>query len=210
MSRVHELVSVPYLERLPWVDTVVHLMVAPGARDEREAFRALFRLPLPRLRHLEIHAEHFGWSCIRRLVDAPFFPALEGLTLVKCDLDAPSLQLLFDSAPRGLGALRIIAADARPRLPRETSVATSLRALELPALETLSLIDCALDAADVDALLDARLPALIALDLTGNDLSALDVDRFVASPLVGRLRHIRFRETSSSPALLAALGSRAT
>jgi hypothetical protein len=195
----------PYLERLPWVTTVERLILPAGPRDNREAFVTLFRLALPRLRHLDIRAEHFGFPCLFRLVEAPFFPQLDGLFLRECDLGAPALQLLAERVPRGLRELGVFLANARPKLPRATVLADQLRHWDLPALESLELHDCSLDANEVMALTESRLPKLTVLGLTGNDLRGINISRFLDSPLVKRLHAIYVSDTRIEPELLLGL-----
>jgi hypothetical protein len=200
-----ELGLAPYLERLPWAGAVERLCLPAGRRDQREAFVALFRLALPELRELDITAEHFGFPCLFRLVEAPFFVRLAALVLRDCDLDAPSLQLLVERAPRGLLRLGVHTADAQPKLPRATALADQLRRWELPALESLELHDCALDIDQVMALTEARLPRLTVLGLTGNDLTGLDVTRFLDSRLVQQTHTLSISNTGVEPELLLAV-----
>jgi predicted Zn-dependent protease len=194
-----ELARPPYLERLPWTTTVERLVVSCGSGDDRDALTVLFQLALPRLRVLEITAEQFGFACLFRLVEAPFFARLESLTLRGCDLDAPALQLLVERAPRGLRELRVWTADARPKLPRATTLAGLLRRWDLPSLHTLALVDCQLGADEVLAITQARLPSLTTLALAGNDLRALDVPGFLASALVRGLRELGLADTGIEP-----------
>jgi tetratricopeptide (TPR) repeat protein len=200
-----DLALAPYLERLPWVGTVERLIVSAGSRDNRDAFVVLFGLAMPRLRHLDLWAEHFGFACLFRLVHAPFFARLERLILRQCDLDAPSLQLLAERAPRGLRELRVVGANARPRLPRATTLAGLLVRWDLPHLETLELSDCLLSPDELSALAAARLPKLTSLALTGNDLRGVDVASFLGSPLVRQLQDLHISDTGAEPALLIGL-----
>jgi tetratricopeptide (TPR) repeat protein len=195
----------PYLERLPWVHSVERLILPAGRRDNREAFTTLFQLGLPRLRRLDIHAEHFGFPCLFRLVGAPFFSRLEGLILRECDIDAPSLQLLVERAPRDLRELCVIVANARPPLPRATTLAELLRRWDMPCLEALELADCSLDTGEVMALTEAQLPKLTLLGLTGNDLRDLDIGRFLGSNLVKQVHTLYISNTGAEPELLLGL-----
>lgn len=189
--RSADLQQAPYLERLPWTKVVEKLDVGVGRRDNREAFTQLFQLEFPQLRSLELQAEHFGFPCLFRLVEAAFFERLERLTLQECDLDFAALCLLLERAPQEIRELRVLVADARPKLPRAVTLEDLLRRWERPALQVLELGDCALSCEEVLALTEAKLPQLRTLGLTGNDLQGLPIDRFLDSALVGQLHELR-------------------
>ncbi len=200
--RSDDLQLAPYLERLPWTATVQRISIAAGRRDNRESLVQLFQIELPRLRRLEIEAEHFGFPCLYRLVAASFFSRIEDLTLWGCDLDFPSMCLLLARTPVGLRALHIRGADARPKLPRSIALADLIRGWQCSMLHTLELTSCSLAVAEIIALTEASLPKLETLILTGNDLSELDVDAFLNTPLVQQLREIRFGDSGAEAALL--------
>lgn len=200
--RSDDLQLAPYLERLPWTNTVQRISISAGRRDNRDALVQLFQIELPRLRGLQLEAEHFGFPCVYRLVTASFFSRIEDLTLWGCDLDFPSLCLLLTRAPTGLRSFHIRGADARPKLSRSIALADLLRGWQCPMLRTLELTSCSLSIDEIMALTEASLPNLETLILTGNDLSELDVEKFLETPLVKRLHEIRFGDSGVETALL--------
>lgn len=200
--RCADLSSTPYLERLPWPSVVEHLQLGFGRRDNREALVHLFRMELPRLKTLEVQAEYFGYPCLRRLIQAPFFSTLEELALRECDLDESCLELLLRTLPPRLRVLRVVTADATPKLPRDTTLADLLRRLHAPHLEVLELSSCGLGPSEAMAIGEANVPALTTLVLTGNSLAGLEVDLFLDSAVAAQLSELRAGDSGCEPALV--------
>lgn len=198
--------TIVYLERLSWSDTVEELELLELNRDNRAAFTALFELRMPKLRSLLVRAERFGYACARKLIEAPFFHDLEALSLVRCNLYAPALELIAAHLPPRLKELGLAHnADVHelpfphrfPKLLAESSVSPQLRALDLT--------DCGLDGDDVEILLASEWRSLRSLKIGANELQGLEVERFLEIPVISRLRELRIGHSGIEKQMLFAI-----
>jgi tetratricopeptide (TPR) repeat protein len=198
--------AAPYLERLPWTETVQRLEIAEPPEDHRGAYAILFQLQLPALRQLSINAEHFGFPCVRQLVRAPFFTRLHALELTRCGLDLPSLELLVRQAPAGIEELRLVYGDARPRLPIPSRLATIISgSTAFQHLKRLDLTGNHLSTEELRAILYGPFPSLRRLMLTGNDLSGIDTTEVLQAPVLQQLEELVLGDTGIEKQLLPAL-----
>jgi len=209
--QIHDIQNSPDIARRPWVYTVRSLTVIAGRCEIDGAMRLLFASELPALQCLAICAELFSFDAVRGLIRAQFFARLRSLRLCGCDLDAPALELIVGHLPAGVRSLSILGGNAVPALGLAPRLGEIFRTSDtLGELDTLDLVGCALDRAEVRKILSSRMPRLRSLNLSGNDLAGLDPAELLSFPLIRQLSELAIGysglEKTAVPLILDRIG----